>query len=109
MTDSSINAESLFLVAEDEVSVIPYDIIPVKEDDNNTEYSRTYVLTPKEDVELKYATVNVNSSAISCAGVPCDSFKPHPLRLLTDEEISAFRINDQITNYYWFQTVRTDY
>ncbi|MCR5016336.1 MAG: hypothetical protein K6A75_07175 [Ruminococcus sp.] len=93
MTDSSINAESLFLVAEDEVTAIPYDIIPVKEDDNNTEYSRTYVLKPKEDVELKYATVNVNSSAISCAGVPCDSFKPHPLRLLTDEEISAFNLS----------------
>ena len=90
MTDSSINAESLFLVAEDEVTAIPYDIIPVKEDDNNTEYSSTYILKPKEDVELKYATVNVNSSAISCAGVPCDSFKPHPHRLLTDEEISAF-------------------
>ncbi|MBP5361754.1 MAG: hypothetical protein J6Y71_01805 [Ruminococcus sp.] len=88
MIDSSINTESLILLAEDEETSIPYTIVPFKfELNNGTEFSRTYILTPLEEINLKNATMSVTSSAISCAGVPCDSFKPHPLRKLSDEEI----------------------
>lgn len=69
MLDSTVTSESIVL-KDIGGTPVACEVVPVKEDGNDTDTSIMFALTPQESVVIATATVSVTSAALSYAEVP---------------------------------------
>ena len=87
--DSSATIDSIAVLDDGEIPVY-FSIAPFKEEDNDTEASMTYILTPSSKItSIDKKSVTVSSNVLSYAGVPCTTQSIN-VRALTDEELAQY-------------------